>query len=40
MIDFPLITLILMFAFVAMTTIFNVFKWGHNKERRDDTGDN
>lgn len=34
MIDFPLLALLLMFGFVAMTIIFNVFKWGYNKENK------
>ena len=35
MIDFKLLSLLLMGAFVAMTFIFNVFKWGHDKEHKD-----
>ena len=39
MIDFPTLSLILMFAFVGMVIIFNVFKWGHDKEDRGERTD-
>jgi len=32
MIDFPLFAHLMMWGFVAMVIIFNVFKWGHDKE--------
>ena len=34
MIDFPILAHLLMWAFVAAMVIFNVFKWGHDKEQR------
>ena len=39
MIDFPVLSLILMFAFVGMVIMFNVFKWGHDKEQRGERTD-
>lgn len=36
MIDFGLLSLLLMFGFVALVVIFKVFKWGHNQEFRID----
>jgi hypothetical protein len=39
MIDFALFSLLMMFAFVAATIVFNVFKWGHDKEARGERTD-
>lgn len=39
MIDFPLFSLLMMFALVATVIVFNVFKWGHDKEARGERTD-
>ena len=39
MIDFPILSLILMFAFIGMVIVFRVFKWGHDKEPRGERTD-
>lgn len=35
MIDFPLLAFMIMWAFVGMYFVYSVFKWGHNKEKKD-----
>lgn len=39
MIDFPLLSFILMCGFVLMVVVFQVFKWGHDKEQRGERTD-
>ena len=39
MIDFPLLSFMLMCAFVLMVVVFQVFKWGHDKEQRGERTD-
>ena len=39
MIDFPVFSLIMMFAFVGMVIVFSVFKWGYEKEKRGERTD-
>ena len=39
MIDFPVLSLILMFAFVGIVSVFKIFQWGYDKEKKGERTD-
>lgn len=39
MIDFPLLSLILMFGLAGLVAVFKIFKWGYEKEKKGERTD-